>query len=83
MKKLAGLVAVLVFTGCAGQVAPDTHSPKLAAYPERYCLRDTGTNLRLPEGQCAPAWGRVYTREELDRTGGANLGDSLAHLLPY
>lgn len=58
----------------------------------RDCLRETGSriiasaNARVGKddrnAQCAPAFGRVYTREEIERTGRVNIADALRTLDP-
>lgn len=83
MRKLLALWALMLCAGCAGQVAPDQRDTPLAASSNPYCLRDTGTRIAVPEGQCAPAVGHVYTREQLDQTGAATLGEALSRLVPY
>jgi hypothetical protein len=58
--------------------------------PARTCLRSTGSRIvasrnlraekdRKPQG-CAVAAGRVYTAEDLDRSGHLNLADALRSL---
>lgn len=46
------------------------------------CLQYTGSRIRPPAGQCAPSRGRVYSREDIERTGGVNLNDALRRLDP-
>lgn len=70
----------------AGQDATDQNaSSDKAALSDRDCLRHTGSRLirRDAKGDgCANATGRAYTREELDRTGGRDLAQSLRLLDP-
>lgn len=49
---------------------------------DRHCLRDTGTRIRLREGErrCTAFAGRVWTRDDLDRTGQTDIGDALRML---
>lgn len=55
---------------------------------ERYCLRHTGshiatsTNDRKEYTQCVNANGRVYTRDDIERTGTNNVADALRKLDP-
>lgn len=54
---------------------------------ERYCLRDTGSRIVARQNakgqkQCNGLPGRVYTREDLDRTGHLNIADALRTLDP-
>lgn len=63
-----------------------------AGEPVRTCMRSTGSrvvaarNLRAEkEGKpqrCANASGRVYTKEDIDRTGHVNIADALRTLDP-
>lgn len=58
----------------------------------RTCLRGTGSRITLAQNaraekdgkpqRCAPAFGRVYTREDLDRTGQNDIYDALRMLDP-
>jgi hypothetical protein len=58
--------------------------------PERTCLRSTGSritslsNRRAEKAgqpqQCANAFGRVYTEEDLERSGHMNIADALRSL---
>lgn len=49
---------------------------------ERHCLRETGTRIRLrgERRACAPFAGRVWTRDELDRTGEIDIANALRRL---
>lgn len=47
-----------------------------------YCLKYTGSRIRPPAGQCANTRGRVYSREDIERTGDVNLNDALRRLDP-
>ena len=54
---------------------------------QRYCLRQTGTRIDLrrhdgPERACIAANGRVYTREDLERTGEVDIAEALRKLDP-
>ena len=82
---VAGLF--LVTAGCAdvpgktqvGQAAV----PQLDAKREpANCLKETGTRLRPQEGKCLPYPGRVYTRDDINRTGTTSLGEALNRLGP-
>jgi hypothetical protein len=46
------------------------------------CLTETGSRIRPPEGQCINAPGRVYRRDDLDRTGERDLANALQKLDP-
>jgi hypothetical protein len=49
---------------------------------DRHCLRETGTHIRARTGQrrCSPFAGRVWTREDLDRTGHTDIASALRTL---
>lgn len=49
---------------------------------DRHCLRETGTHIRARTGhrRCAPFAGRVWTREDLDRTGHTDIASALRTL---
>ena len=72
------------------QTADVAQDAPAAQEPERTCLRSTGSrithlsNRRAEKAgqpqQCANAFGRVYTREDLDRSGHTNIADALRSL---
>jgi hypothetical protein len=72
------LVLASLCAGCAGQVAPDKTD-----VADRYCVRETGTRMARPDGQCTPDPGRSYTREDLERTGESTLGGALSRVRPW
>lgn len=49
---------------------------------DRHCLKETGTHIRARRGErrCSAFAGRVWTREDLDRTGHVNIADALRAL---
>lgn len=56
---------------------------------DRFCIRETGSRVvatrnrgRSAEDDCVNAAGRVYTREEIERSGSADLRDALRRLDP-
>ena len=52
---------------------------------DRNCLRYTGTRIiprDKPARQCIPQHGRVYTRDDLDRTGEVDIAQALRRLDP-
>ena len=74
----------------AAEATPDATVPAQTEEPARTCLRSTGSRIvasrnlraekdRKPQG-CAVAAGRVYTAEDLDRSGHINLADALRTL---
>ena len=50
--------------------------------PLPWCLRETGSHLPRNASECVAATGRVYSREEIDRSGATNLGEALQRLDP-
>lgn len=69
--------------------ASTTDESEANAKPEvdRNCLRHTGSRLIQREQKkgkraCAPVNGRVYTREDIDRTGRTDIADALRVLDP-
>lgn len=83
------LVLALVLAAC-------THTPQqgdtptrrdeagyklITTAPQRDCLT-TGTHIALKPGECAMQPGRVYSQEDLERTGGMNPLDALRLLDP-
>jgi len=46
------------------------------------CLRYTGSRIPPKDGRCIPAPGRVYYKEDIDRTGEQRLGPALRKLDP-
>lgn len=54
-------------------------------FADRNCLRHTGSRLLSANGngrKCAIGNGRAFTREDLDRAGGLDLGSALRSLHP-
>lgn len=74
-KLLAAAVAAMM-AGCAGQ--PAQVAQKAPAKKE--CLRETGTHIKTKEGECAPVDGRVYTDEDLRRSGATTLNEAINRL---
>lgn len=48
----------------------------------RNCLRDTGSLIPPPKGQCLPVAGRSYGAQDIQRTGATNVGRALQMLDP-
>jgi len=58
--------------------------------PDRNCLRNTGSRITISANRraakdgkaqsCANAFGRVYTQDDLDRSGHINIADALRSL---
>jgi hypothetical protein len=85
----AMLVAgAMVLAGCAGTPAEPTPAPDVRAATDPAatrdnCVRYTGTRIPVPEGQCVVYAGRVYTADEIHRTGAMTMPDALRRLGAY
>lgn len=69
----------------AGPAATDaTPHPAAPREPEidRHCLKETGTRIRARAGErrCTAFLGRVYSREDIERTGEVDLAAALRRL---
>ncbi len=61
-----------------------------ASASDRFCIRETGSRVtasrnarsRRAEQECVTSGGRVYTREDIDRTGSVDVRDALRRLDP-
>ena len=61
-----------------------------ASAADRFCIRETGSRVtaarnarsRRAEQECMTGGGRVYTREDIERTGSVDLRDALRRLDP-
>lgn len=78
------LVAAGVLVGCATTTTTPaplelTSAAKARTSPD--CLT-SGTHIRLQPGQCAASTGRVYTRDDLDRTAAFDMGEALRLMDP-
>lgn len=56
---------------------------------DRFCIRETGSRVvasrnrsKKADEECVNASGRVYTREDIERTGSPDLRDALRRLDP-
>lgn len=48
----------------------------------RQCIRDTGSHIPPPKGQCLPVAGRSYGQQDIQRTGARDVGHALQMLDP-
>ena len=48
----------------------------------RVCIRDTGSHIAPPKGQCLPVAGNSYDQNDIQRTGATNIGEALQMLDP-
>ncbi len=60
------------------------HDGKRAVPPidSRMCIRDTGSHIPPPKGQCLPVAGNSYSQQDIQRTGANNVGQALQMLDP-
>jgi hypothetical protein len=61
------------------QATPPRAVPQLDS---RQCIRDTGSHIPPPKGQCLPVAGRSYSQEDIRRTGAITTGQALRMLDP-
>jgi hypothetical protein len=67
------------------QPAATAKAPSQRAVPpldSRNCIRDTGSHIPPPKGQCLPVAGRSYSQKDIQRTGAFNVGQALQMLDP-
>ncbi|MGH8190898.1 MAG: hypothetical protein ACREP2_05575 [Rhodanobacteraceae bacterium] len=87
------LPAVAQQTANASQTAPVTQTATTTkakadaqrAVPpldSRMCIRDTGSHIPPPKGQCLPVAGNSYTQKDIRRTGATNVAQALQMLDP-
>jgi hypothetical protein len=79
-------------TQARNQTTTTTSNPQAAApikqkravppLDSRLCLRDTGSHIPPPKGQCLPVAGNSYSQQDIQRTGANNLGQALQMLDP-
>lgn len=72
------------------QVAQTAEADAAARKPDHLCLRSTGSRIAAAQNRraekegkpqrCANSFGRVYTSEDLDRSGHINIADALRAL---
>lgn len=89
---LAASLAAVALPVAAQETAPVTTSAKATAgqspdplakkLDDRNCLRSTGSMIRPRKGDCTAAIGRVWSREDLERTGRIDVVDALRALDP-
>lgn len=95
---LTALLAGAAFALAApATVLAQAHEPEEAAPAskkkgdpdDRFCIRETGSRVTATRNQskksdqeCVNASGRVYTREDIERTGSADVRDALRRLDP-
>jgi hypothetical protein len=82
-KALMMAVCLACATGCAttGSRVPADSRVASAAAPELSC-NQTGSRIRLKDDSCPIGPSRVYSREDIERTGAMTLGEALRLLDP-
>lgn len=83
MLKLLVLGACLAVSAAA--FAADSDKPQGKSTPraaEHTCPQPTGTRIPLKGKDCSSIVGRVYTKEDIDRTGATTAGEALRKLDP-
>ena len=88
----AAFVAAVPATAMAQEHEPEeaaVASKKKGDPDDRFCIRETGSRVvatrnrsKKSEQDCVNAAGRVYTREDIERTGSADMRDALRRLDP-
>jgi hypothetical protein len=81
---LTGVCLAASLAACTS--APSTRADgkdadRIAETRRASCLKETGTRLPPPPGQCA-GFGRSYSGEDMDRTGQIDAGAALQMLDP-
>ncbi|HVX04067.1 MAG TPA: hypothetical protein VHA71_02990 [Rhodanobacteraceae bacterium] len=68
----------------SNQSAASAQKGKRAVPPlnSRMCIRDTGSHIPPPKGQCLPVTGNSYSQQDIQRTGANNVGQALQMLDP-
>ncbi|MDE2271493.1 MAG: hypothetical protein KGJ94_05860 [Xanthomonadaceae bacterium] len=68
----------------AKPAASGTQAGKRSVPPldSRMCIRDTGSHIPPPKGQCLPVAGNSYSQKDIQRTGATSVGQALQMLDP-
>jgi hypothetical protein len=71
-------------TPASSQQATPANGKTRAVPPldSRSCIRDTGSHIPPPKGQCLPVAGRSYSQKDIQRTGATTMGQALQMLDP-
>jgi hypothetical protein len=79
------LMLGVCLTVSAAAFAADSDKPQGKSTPrivDRTCSQPTGTRIPLKGKECSSIVGRVYTKEDIDRTGATTAGEALRKLDP-
>jgi hypothetical protein len=81
LRVVSAIATALVLAACATtpNVKPNATSAALTQNPA--CVTQTGSHIAGNRADCA-AFGRSYSRDDIDRTGKVDLGDALQTLDP-
>lgn len=78
---LLGVATAVLLVACASQSVEERLAKDKPATKPSTCVQSSAS--RLPQNkECANAPGRSYSKEDLDRTGGATLEEKLRVLDP-
>ena len=70
-------------TATTSNQKPATPGPRaVPPLGSRQCIRDTGSLIPPPKGQCLPVAGSSYSQEDIRRTGATSVGQALRMLDP-
>jgi hypothetical protein len=83
-------VPVLVHAQNEPEEAQRTRAKEARKPDDRFCIEQTGSRItaarnarsKSEQKECVAMGGRVYTREDIDRTGSVDLKDALRRLDP-
>jgi hypothetical protein len=78
---LMGVCLAASLAACTSAPSTRADAARVAETQRNSCLKETGTRLPPPPGQCA-GFGRSYSSEEIDRTGRTDAGAALQMLDP-
>lgn len=86
MSRLVPIAASLAMLAAGCAAAPEMSEPertRLALEKSRIeCPRETGTRIHRADGSCPAVPGRVFTIEDLERTGAGTVDEALRMLDP-
>jgi hypothetical protein len=80
MTALSSIAAALALGACAS-TSGNAPSKPVAASPPAGCVRDGGSAIPAPPGNCA-SFGSTYTQEDIQHTGKTTIGGALGLLDP-
>lgn len=64
------------------RTAQSTNAKAVPAPGSRNCIRDTGSHIPPPKGQCLPVAGNSYNQQDIQQTGATTVGGALRMLDP-